>query len=150
MRVNVTAQTVKSNYERLHNVEHTYMRYTWLAADKRDKSGRFAKTSNLRNCYNRLINITTPLFLEFMTRLVCSENGLHASIASSRADFFTSKSLSKDFYNSLSAQKFLIEISDKTKGIDLALEGLSNWSWTLTLSSDSTNLILLRFWFTLE
>ena len=23
---NVTAQTVKSNYERLHNVEHTYMR----------------------------------------------------------------------------------------------------------------------------
>ena len=61
-----------------------------------------------------------------MTRLVCSENGLHASIASSRADFFTSKSLSKDFYNNLSAQKFLIEISDKTKGIDLALEGLSN------------------------
>ena len=40
--------------------------------------------------------------------------------------FFTSKSLSKDFYNSLSAQKFLIEISDKTKGIDLELEGLSN------------------------
>ena len=61
-----------------------------------------------------------------MTRLVCSENGLHDSTASSRADFFTSTSLSKDFDYSLGAQKFLIEISDKTKGNDLALECLSN------------------------
>ena len=61
-----------------------------------------------------------------MTRLVCSENGLHASIASYRADLFTSTSLSKDFDNSSCAQKFIMEISDKTKGNDLALECLSN------------------------
>ena len=73
-----------------------------------------------------MINITTPRFLEFMTRLVCSENGLHASIASYRADLFTSTSLSKDFDNSSCAQKFIMEISDKTKGNDLALECLSN------------------------
>ena len=97
-----------------------------IKADKREKSGRFAKTSNLRKYCNRLINITTPRFLEFMTRLVCSENGLHASIASYRADLFTSTSLSKDFDNSSCAQKFIMEISDKTKGNDLALECLSN------------------------
>ena len=30
------SETVKSNYECLHNVKHTYLRWTWLAVDKRE------------------------------------------------------------------------------------------------------------------
>ena len=79
----------------------------------------------------------TPCFLEFTSRLVCSENVLHASTPSSRAEFFTSTSLSKGFDNSLSALMFLIEISEKTKGNNLSLECLS-----LTLSLDSIKIDL--------
>ena len=43
-------------------------------------------------------------------------------------NFFTSTSLSKGFDDSLSALMFLTEISEKTKGTDLALECLSNIS----------------------
>ena len=68
----------------------------------------------------------TSCFFEFTTRLVCSENVLHTSTPSSRAEFFTSTSLSKGFDNSLCALMFLIEISEKTKGNNLSLECLSN------------------------
>ena len=84
----------------------------------------------------------TPCFLEFTTRLVCSENVLHASIPSYRAKFFTSMSLSKGFDNSLSALMFLAEISEKTKGTDLALECVSTILSPYTLSSDSIKIDL--------
>ena len=67
---------------------------------------------------------TSEQLLEFSTRLVCSENFLHASIPSSRVEFFTNTSLSKGFDNSLSALMFVIEIYEK--GTDLAFECLSN------------------------
>ena len=73
------------------------------------------KASNLLN---------TPYFLEFTTRLVCSENGSHVSIASSQ--FSTITSLSKGFDSSLNVLKFLIDIFEKTKANHLALECLTS------------------------
>ena len=65
---------------------------------ERGKSDRFMKTRNLRKYYNLFINITHLASLG--SRLVCSENVLHAGIPSSRAEFFTSTSLCKGFDNS--------------------------------------------------
>ena len=93
------------------------------------------KTSNLLN---------TPYFLEFTTRLVCSENGSHVSIASSQ--FSTITSLSKGFDSSLNVLKFLIDIFEKTKANHLALECLTS-IFNPTLSFETRNLctFLLRF-----
>ena len=95
------------------------------------------KTSNLLN---------TPYFLEFTTRLVCSENGSHVSIASSQ--FSTITSLSKGFDSSLNVLKFLIYIFEKTKANHLALECLTSiFNPTSTVSFETRNLctFLLRF-----
>ena len=93
------------------------------------------KTSNLLN---------TPYFLEFTTRLVCSENGSHVSIASSQ--FSTITSLSKGFDSSLNVLKFLIDIFEKTKTNHLALECLTS-IFNPTVSFETRNLFtfLLRF-----
>ena len=93
------------------------------------------KTSNLLN---------TPYFLEFTTRLVCSENGSHVSIASSQ--FSTITSLSKGFDSSLNVLKFLIDIFEKTKANHLALECLTS-IFNPTVSFETRNLctFLLRF-----
>ena len=93
------------------------------------------KTSNLLN---------TPYFLEFTTRLVCSENGSHISIASSQ--FSTITSLSKGFDSSLNVLKFLIDILEKTKANHLALECLTS-IFNPTVSFETRNLrtFLLRF-----
>ena len=93
------------------------------------------KTSNLLN---------TPYFLEFTTRLVCSENGSHISIASSQ--FSTITSLSKGFDSSLNVLKFLIDIFEKTKANHLALECLTS-IFNPTVSFETRNLctFLLRF-----
>ena len=65
---------------------------------ERGKSDWCMKTRNLRKYYNLFINITHLASLG--SRLVCSENVLHAGIPSSRAEFFTSTSLCKGFDNS--------------------------------------------------
>ena len=50
----------------------------------------------------------------------------HTELPSPRAEFFPSASLSKCSNNSISALKFLINISEKTKANDRALECLFN------------------------
>ena len=79
-----------------------------------------------------------------MTRLVCSENGSHVSIASSQ--FSTITSLSKGFDSSLNVLKFLIDIFEKTKTNHLALECLTS-IFNPTVSFETRNLFtfLLRF-----
>ena len=86
------------------------------------------KTNNLWKYYNLLIIITqlTSLSSRHSWLLRKWFTCKHGGFPSSRAEFFTSTSLSKGFDNSLSVLQFLVDISEKTKANDLALERLSN------------------------